>query len=168
MKAVPYALGALVGLLVVGLFLASSLTTSHLSNGISYSYQRALAATNLELAVTRVSAIENTAVASHAPGPISDFAAALKRAEGAEVALDAFEPAPTGVANYITLELHIATLLRLGDYPQAVHLDQATENGATVKIVLTLHRISRSATRQALRDDAHYKCLSFFHRKSVV
>lgn len=157
---VPFGLGVLTGLLVVGLFLASVLTTSRLSNGVSHSYQRALAATNLELAVTRASALENTAITSHTRGTINDFAAALKRAEGAEANLDAFERTPVGVARYLTLEHRIVALLNSGNYPQAEHLDHATENSATARMALTLHRSGQTAMQQALREDTTYKRLS--------
>ena len=144
---VPFGLGVLTGLLVVGLFLASVLTTSRLSNGVSHSYQRALAATNLELAVTRASALENTAITSHTRGTINDFAAALKRAEGAEANLDAFERTPVGVARYLTLEHRIVALLNSGNYPQAEHLDHATENSATARMVASQLRCKSRQTR---------------------
>lgn len=159
-KVVRYALGAMAGLLIVGLFLASTLTTSRLSNRISHSYQFALAAMNLESAVTTVSVIGNTAVASHTAGPISGFVAALKRAGRAETAFDAFERTPVGVSSYLSHEHQIAILLDSGDYPQAVHLDQAIANGTAVRISLALHRSSQTAARQAIRDDARYKNLS--------
>lgn len=156
----PYALGAMVGFVLVSVFVASALTTSRLSNGVSHSYQRALAATNLELAVTKVSVVENTAITSHTLGSISDFAAALEQAEGAKAALGEFERTPGGVTGYLSLERRIAAFLDSGHYPQALHLDQATENNVVARIALTLHRSSQTAMQQALREDGNYKRLS--------
>ncbi|NNN09879.1 MAG: EAL domain-containing protein [Acidimicrobiaceae bacterium] len=155
-----YVIWALVALLLVATFAASWASTSALSNRISRSYQRALAAYDLELSVTKVADRESAAITSKAPGPIRDFVTSIVLVAGDEAVWDTFGRAPVGFDSYISLETRIAKFLKSGDYAEAVRLDRSVENSQSVTIAVALDRQARTAHRQALRDDARYKLLS--------
>lgn len=155
-----YVTWALATLLIVGVFAGSWAITTTLSNGVSRSYQRALAAYDLDLAVTTMAARENTAISSKLPGPIRDFVATLAQARSDESVWDAFGRAPDGFDPYLSLESRIAQLLNSGDYVGAIRLDRSVENSKSVTIAAALNGQARTAHRQALRDDARYRLLS--------
>ena len=156
---VPWILAAV---LVSGIFGASWATTSTLLDRISQSYQRAQAATDLALSVATLAASESNAISSDSPRSSGVFSASLIQARADNALWDKYRTRPVGFDAYFALESRIAVLLTSGRHAQAARLDQLSENDASNRISAALNAQAQAATRQAQRDDAHYKLLSLW------